>query len=330
MNPVLMEKAELLVSNFEEINKAFKWDSSLSKHFGAMVAATREARIDVERIRAAKAEVKVETGWMSHFRGNNEFLIAVLMSVENDSDYILKNAVAVYDSMKEAGFKRSDYLAIAAYFVSKGSDSGKWSYVIERMKGFHQAMKANHFWLTSDDDYIYAAILAMTQLEIESTMINIEDCYKMLSKSGLSRGNELQNLSHILAIGEDTTENKCMTAMAIYHKLKEKKCKLSGYGLSALGALTLVTQDVDIVVSEVSDTNELLHEKKGFGMWNADAGTRAILATTLVTDYYGDRLSKGTLEATLANSISSILIAQQAASAAAIIAATSATTAANT
>lgn len=327
MNPVLSAKVDLLADNFEEINGAFKWDSSLSKHFAAIVAATREAKTDVVRIKEAKKIIEEETSWMSYFRGSNAFLIAVMLSGESSPDYVFRNAVTAYEAMKEAGFSRSSYLAIAAYFVAKGSDAGKWPVVIERMKGFHKAMKANHYWLTSADDYVYAAVLALTQLEIEPTMKRIEDCYHLLKESGLSQGNELQNLSHILALGEDTPENKCRTAMALYKQLKAKKCKLSGYGLSALGVLTLIVQDVDAVVEEVCEVFEMLHDKKGFSMWHLDTGSRAILAATLVADFYGDRLSDGTLEAALANSISSILIAQQAAMAASISAATAATAA---
>ena len=192
------------------------------------------------------------------------------------------------------------------------------------MNNLYENMKHNHFWLTSADDYVFASVLATTDLDLKQLDLEVEKCYTLLKQDGFHTGNDLQSLSHILAIGEEYNIDKCKNAMKLYLGLKSEKCKLQYDGLATLGVLTLINQDIDKIVNEVKQVYDYIKEKKGYGSWSLDTSMRTILAANLVSDFYVDGMKKGVLQVALGNSINSIIIAQQQSMAAAIYAATAA------
>ena len=102
----------------------------------------------------------------------------------------------------------------------------QWDNRITRMNDLYKNMKKNHFWLTSADDYVFAAVLATTDLDLHQMDFRIEKCYNLLNQEGFWKGNDLQSLSHMLAIGEEEDIDKCKRAMKLYYGLKSENCKL--------------------------------------------------------------------------------------------------------
>jgi hypothetical protein len=250
--------------------------------------------------------------------------MANLLSFEENYKEFFDNMLKVHEKMREAKFKKSVQLPLAAYTIVKEVPMDEWDLVIKRMDEFYKKMKQNHFWLTSTDDYVFSAVLATTDLEVQVTSEKIEACYSLLNKEGLYKGNDLQTLSHILALGEEEVKVKCNKAIELFTGLKARKCKLQYSGLATLGLLTLVTTNVDKIVNEIVEVYEYIYEQKGYGYWSLDRSMRTILAATLVSDFYVDEIKKGVLQITLGNSINAIIIAQQQAAVAAACAASGA------
>lgn len=327
MDIVLKSKVDLMVENYQKLKSDFIWEASLLKHFCAMMYAIRGKKIDIDKIKEIKMYIKEETGWTSEYRGNNQLIMSALLSFEEDYKTIFKNMLDVYKKMREEGFKHSQYLPLATYTIAKNVPAEQWNNKIQRMDDFYKKMKENHFWLTSDDDYVFAAVLAVTDLEVNKTMEKVEECYKALSEEGFWKGNDLQTLSHIMALGEEEVGEKCRKANSLYHKLKEKKCKLEYSGLATLGVLTLIATDEDKMVEDIKEINDFIYKKDGYGMWTLTQSNRTILSANLLSDFYVEEMKKGVVQVALANSINAIIIAQEQAAVAAACAACAATTA---
>lgn len=321
MDVRLKEKVDLMVENYNELKSNFKWDTSLLKHFCAMMHAARAEKVNIEKIQEIEKYIKDETGWTSDYRGTNKLIIATLLCFEDDYKSFFKDMLEVHEKMRQEGFKKSEYLPLATYTIVNDAPREKWNYKIQRMDKFYRSMKENHFWLTSTNDYVFAAVLAATDLNVEETMGKIEECYKVLSKEGFWKGNDLQTLSHILALGEESVYEKCKKANELYNKLKDEKCKFNYNGLATLGVLTLISEDKDQIVSGIKEVSDFIHNKPGYGMWSLDKSTRIILSANLVCDFYVDEMKKGVIKVALANSINSIVIAQEQAVIAGCIAA---------
>lgn len=329
MKPEIQEKIDLMVNNFHTLDKAFIWDMGIAKHFGAMITANRETHISAEQVKAAKKLIERDTSMWSYFRGTNEFLLAVLLTGEANPEEILTRSLENYENLKQRKFYSSAYLVLASYSIAKHGDPSQYNRIYDRFEEFYAGMKANHFWLTGDNDYVYAAILAMSDLSVQATIDKTEAIYQSLKTYGLTAGNELQNLSNILAFGENAVDFDCQRAMALYAALKQRKCKISSYGLALVGVLSLIMENPDSMADEVTEVYDQLKQLKGYGAWSLGHTERAILAASIVADYYNDKIQTGTLESALTSSINSIIIAQQAATMAAISGATAASVAAS-
>ncbi|WP_243156356.1 DUF4003 family protein [Clostridium sp. C8-1-8] len=328
MNSLIADRAHLMVDNFHKLKSAFKWDSHLIKHFVAMSHAISNRKVDIQNLSNIKNYIKGHSSWTSYFRGTNELLLVNLLSSQVDYQETFDNIKDIYELMKKNGFTRGPYLPMAAYTLATKLEKSQWDEGIRRMMDFYEGMKKNHFWLTSQDDYVYSAVLATSQLDVEETMNKVEKYYSLLNKNGFYKGNDLQTLSHILALSDGDIEVNCNRAVYLYKKLKENKCRLQHNALSTIGLLVLLPQEVDVLVSEIKEVYEYIHSLDGYGFWSLDGSTRTILSSNIVSSYYIDSIKDGITDVAMSNSLIAILIAQeQAAISAACIAAVSASAA---
>jgi len=324
MNIDLKAKADLMTDNYYELKKGFKWEANLAKHFGALIHAINDKRVDINALEKIRKYIKSQTGTFSNYRGTNGFILSNLLYLEDNYKMIFNNMLEVSKKMKEKKFKNSAYSPLAAYTIAKEVSSEEWNYRIDRMRDFYNYMKQNHFWLTSSDDYVLAAVLAISDLDAEKTSKDFENCYRYLNDIAFRKSNDLQTLSHILAIGEESVEIKCKKTVEIYKGFKEQKLKLAYSSLATLGVLALVTSDIGKIVKEVLEVYDYINNKKGYGAWSIDKSMRAMLAASLVTDAYVEEIKKGVVQVALGNSINAIIIAQQQAMIAAACAASAA------
>ncbi|MFD3156774.1 DUF4003 family protein [Haloimpatiens sp. FM7330] len=324
MELLLKQKVDLMVENYYKIKRDFKWDYTIVKHFMAMNLASQNKSVNTEEIQEIKNHIKKEVGLFSRFKGINLLILSSLLCLENNYKDFFKNMQMVYEKMKDAGFTSSEYLPLASYTIVKQVSIDKWDEKIERMKSFYSNMKKNHFWLTSTDDYVLAAVLATSDLDVEKSSEEIEKCYKLLNQRAFTKGNSIQSLSQILAFGEEDVENKCSRAIFLYDKLKSEKCKLKYSGLTSLGVLTLIACDENKLVEEIKEVYDYIRGKSGYGMFSIEKSHVVMLSSSLVADSYIERIQKGLINVTLANSINAIVIAQQQAAIVAACAASSA------
>lgn len=324
MDENLKKKVDLMVENFNVLKNDFIWDANLVKHFAAMVNANKDRKVDSKKIVEVSDFIKSETSCFSYFRGNNKLMMTNILAFEDDYKSMFKKIELIYEKLKSNGFKSSEYLPLAAYTIGKEASEDEIDYRIERMSSFYDSMRKNHWWLTSSDDYVLAAVLATTDLDVVETSNKIEECYNDLKNNSFTGSNELQTLSHILALGEEGVNKKVSRVKDLYEGLKTVKCKISYSGLPSLGVLALITDDINKVLEEVREIYDYIYEKSGYGVWSLDRNMRVILALNLISSYYVENIKSDVLEVTLANSINAILIAQEQAMVAACVAASAA------
>lgn len=320
MNENLKKKVDLMVDNYSVLKEDFIWEDSLVKHFAAMVNANKDKKVDLKKIHEISDYIKRETDFFSYFRGSNKLMMANILAFEDDYKAMFQKIEAIYDKLKANGFKNSEYLPLAAYTIAKEIEDNGIEFRIKRMRSFYEKMEKNHWWLTSSDDYVLAAVLATTDLDVDETSNKIEECYNALKDNSFTGCNDLQTLSHILALGEEDVNKKVTRVIDLYEGLKKVKCKISYSGLPSLGVLALITDDIKKVLEEAKEIHDYIYEKSGYGFWSLDRNMRVILALNLISAYYVENIKSEVLEVTLANSINAILIAQEQATVAACIA----------
>jgi len=310
MNVKLKERLELFSTNTQTMKKDFFWQDMLIKHLAALLYAVENKNIDCDEIRKCHELIKKNTGVFSTFRGNMAICIASMLSLSENRDEQLSNTLTVYNSMKESKFKASDYLAVAAYQIASDTDQLNYSKIIDRTKAFYDGMKENHWFYTGKDDYIFAAMLGLSEINVNTGAARMEQLHERL-KSEFRFGNSIQALTQVLILGGESTEtvNRLLRLRELF---RDKKIRMDKeYTLSSLGVLSLLPTDVDTIADDVSKAYEFLRVQKGFGALSVTNQELLLLSASVVASIYADDVKSGILTTTLSTSITNIIIAQQ-------------------
>ncbi|MHC1682207.1 MAG: DUF4003 family protein [Clostridiaceae bacterium] len=309
----LQSKVDSMINNFRILKEAFPWNNYFTNHFGAMYHVIKEENVEVEDLERIKEYLKDEIGRFSYFRGMNEGFFINLLYFQDDYRGFFKNTLTVYDKLRKVGFSRNNYLPLAAYTINAEVPFDMHDITIDRTKKFFQRMKKNHFWLTNTEDYIFAAMLAITDKDIDTTMESVEACYKGLNERGFSKGNTLQAISNTLAISDKPDEEKVARVIGFNNEFKKQKIKLGHFAGYLLGIISLINVEIEKVVQDIKEIDQYLYKTKGYGFWSLDKDMRMVLSISLATNKYMKEVEIGVIQATIGNSINAMIIAQQSA-----------------
>ncbi|MDN8591757.1 hypothetical protein B2I21_29875 [Chryseobacterium mucoviscidosis] len=309
-------RVELFVSNNQIIKKSFKWQNVMMHRLAALLYAAENKQADGDTIRQSHELIKQNTNLFSVFRGNSAISIATMLSLTKEQETKLADTLLIYDLMKKNKFRTSDYLVIAAYQIAAHAKPDQFEHRVERTKTFYDHMKAQHRFLTGQDDYIFAAMLALSDLDVESGVTRMEHLYTEL-KPEFSPGNSVQALTQVLVLGDDNPDAGARV-LALNEAFRRRDIRMDKmYTLPSLGILSLLPADRDTLVAQVEETFELLRTQKGFGAWSINKQELLLLSSSLVAVQYVEDLRNGVLTTAISTSITNIIIAQQAAMAAA-------------
>jgi len=323
MKPATENKLALFAFNTQAIHKEFAWQNSLTKRLAALLYALEDRPVDCEAIRQCHALIKQNTGAFSAFRGDMALCVATLLSQSPDPQGLFGETLKVYDLLKSARLRASDYLVIAAYLIAARSDPAGYANAVNRTRAFYDGMKARHFFRTGEDDYIFAAMLGLADLHVESGMERIEWLCQRLQGDFRDK-NSVQTLAQVLVLGgcEDVDR-----VLALRDALRAHKLKLDqSYTLPALGLLVLLPVRIDAIVRDIGEAKTALRAHKGFGSLSASTEEVLLFAAGLVAGTYAQSVQDGVLTATISTSIVNIIVAQETAAIVAITASTTAAT----
>jgi len=305
------KQCDLFVDNYRLIKSSFKWDNGMNIRLGALLYAMEERVADTKAIKKCKSVIKEISSTFSAFKDTTYFMTASMLSLQQEPEEKFEKAVHIYQEMKKEGFHTSPYLTLAALSVALQVEEYDHRRVIATAKSFYMAMKAEHKFITSSDDYGFATLLAISDRPVEQTVKEMEVCYRLLKES-FSYSNAVQSLTHVLALGEEDAALKCTRVEELYEALKKRKCKFGkGLELPFLGVVALLSEDTEKLCDEIVETNEYLKSKKGFGTWSIANQQRVMYAAALVCNDYVENAKNNTIKLPLANSITGIIIAQQ-------------------
>lgn len=329
MRDSLNNKCRLFIENRDVFKAAFPWENSNFYPVCASVFMNCDKVADVESLKEVRRILKSRVNAFSNFRGNCELPIVAMLNADPDPEWRLDKAIELYKSLKEHFFS-SEYLPIAALILSGAVAQDKYAEVSERTRAIYDLMKKEHPFLTSSEDSVFAAMLALSPMTNEQIVAETEACYNIL-KEKFFRGNHLQSLSHVLALCDDdmrTASDKCRDAARLFDVLKEKKLKYgTGYELATLGTLATLPYGVEAVANDISEVYGFLKTQRGYGFFGFDRVSTLLHAAMIVSsDHVGG--SDAMLGAAVGSTVS-MIAAQQAAMCAAMAASAAASSAAS-
>lgn len=305
------------IENRDIIKLAFPWESSYVYPVCAAVFTDKRQIAYGERLHECWELLKSQTGLFSDFRSTAKLAMIALMAVDSDPEGKLNKALLVHDALKEH-FRGSRYLPVASMIIADAVEPARYDEIAARTRRIYQLMKNEHPFLTSGEDSVFAAMLALSQLTDEQVVEETEACYNLLKPEFLSR-NAVQSLSHVLALGGGGAEEKCAATVELFQNLKGQGYKYgTDYELATLGVLAVLPADQDDVMTDVMEADDFLSEQKGYGFIGLGRKQRLMHAGLLVaSDYLGQA---DTMQAAAIGGTISLIAAQQAAMCAAIAA----------
>ncbi len=323
MRNSLQTLCEQFIADRDIIKSTFGWESSYMYPVSAAVFADRRQVPDARRLKACERLLKQSTGIFSNFRGTLRLPMVSLIAVSPDPEEKMRRALQVYDSLKEY-FWNSSYLPIASMVIADLVRPEEFSAVAARTRHIYDLMKGEHPFLTSSEDSVFAALLALSRMEDEQIVGETEGCYALL-RSEFFSGNAVQSLSHVLALGDGSAEAKCRKTVELYHSLKENGMRYGrDYELATLGVLALLPVSVDLLTRDMAETDAFLEDQRGYGIFGLGKRQRLMHAAMLVSsDYIGLDQNASMHSAAISGTLS-LVIAQQAALCAAVAASSAA------
>ena len=328
MNSNITQKLELFASNVQEVKKEFIWHDMITKRLAALMYSLDNKKINCEEIKNSRELIKSQAGAFSMFRGSSNLCIATLLSLSDNQHELFSNTLSVYDMLKKVKLSSSDFLAISAYQIAAHGNSEQYWQIVERTRAFYDGMKANHYFLTGADDYIFAAMLGLSDTDVNDGVIKIEQIFTQL-KSEFWATNSVQTLAQVLTLCKNSDET-LSRILILRDALKNRGLKLDKtYTLPSLGILALLSSDIDSVVTDVWEAQFFLREQKGFGVLSVSTQELLMFSSAIAASAYSENLNDNILTASLATTVTNIIIAQQAAMLAAASSAAAASVAAS-
>lgn len=240
MKANLEQKLNLYVENVNRIKKTYHMQPGMIRHLSALLYTSEGKELDVEAIRRCHDLIKAETNVFSPFRGDVAVGVATLLSLWEDPQQLMQQALEVYLMMKkEAFFKASDYLAMAAYQIAASAEPDTYAAVIGRARDYYDGMKKHHWMLTGKEDYIFTSMLALSDIPVQAGVERMEAIFEEF-KNDAVLSNKIHALSQVLTLGKEsaaTTEK----VRALREACRQRNWRLDQeYTYPLLGVLSMM------------------------------------------------------------------------------------------
>ena len=311
---------------FESLRAESKWGQSAEiQRFVALVLASTRLTDPARELKECEAVLTASNGWFSGVRPPvSTVLAAVVLRRGLDPRGMLKRVEAMQDRFKQRGMSRAQISGLMAAFllVTSHPDGDVSDATLDRMKYILAAWTADHWWLTGADDYPMAALHTLRDEPIAELCTRIEGIYQALRAQGHGRGNQLQLVSHVLAVAPWQSQEAVDRFQALINAFQRREVPIKSERLDEVALLSLSSGSADAIAGQViSAMSRLLDVKPKPGKTTAFA-----LAAGLVMAESSKSADAGDLQA--AQAIAAIVAAQTAAMVA-VIAAVSASSAAS-
>ena len=286
MNTTLQLKCDLFIRNKKIISSVFKHNPTLIILACASLVTNSNKNVSPTELKKCEKIIKDNTSVFSEFRANLLLpLICKMLLSENPKEYFI-NVRTTYTQLNSSKLIGDDHKIMASMVICDHKGCLSTEDCVRRTNIIYSRMKKNHKWLTSNEDFPLAAILAVSDIDIDKQFIEIEKNFSIL-KSKFNDKNAVQSLSHILAIDNLLVENKCQKLQDIYCLLKTQGHPFgTGYELPSLGTLTMLNLTPEQITSLIIQADDYLKKEKGFGNFALGSKPRRLFAAQIVADTF--------------------------------------------
>lgn len=281
MNIGLQKKCSLFVENRNIIKEIFKWDGDLTALAGSSLFTFSDVTVNKEKLIQCNEILKHHFGSLSEFRGNAKIPLICQMAIMDNPESYLLSVKKTYELLNKSKVFGSDSKLISAITISSHIAITDIEKYIDRTYEIYNNMKENHKWLTSVNDLPFAAMLAVSDMDVDKLSIDMENCYNLLKDK--FEKNAAQSLSHVLALCDGDADKKCNKVCEIFDGLKIAKHSYgANYELASLGTISSLNVSNEQLIKEICEVDDYLKSQKGFGSLSISSYSRRMYASLIV------------------------------------------------
>ncbi len=330
MNLDLRKSVELYCDNYLELKKPLAWKAnSMYIKLCAFSYTSEKAHANPDKLLEASRYIKESTGFFSYLRSARIYSAAFLTAQGEPVEKSFPRLMNCYDALKEAGFRSSTYLPVAAYALYATTPPGDEMKRATRAKEIYNGMKQLHPLLTSYEDYASAIITASLDRSISGIFDETEKTFSLLKDQGMGyfNGNGIQYLTHFLAFEDASPEVKALRCGDIVALLKQNRQKVTSMYYGAVGFLALTGKSWEEAVHDTVEAMAIMKDRGCTRLGEREYSLLLASALVCLNRSLNDESRGSLLKTTVGTTVQAVLAAQAAACAASGAAASSAASA---
>ncbi|WP_160670771.1 DUF4003 family protein [Clostridium sp. C8-1-8] len=309
MDKILKKHVDTMKNDYLKSKDKLKYDGDLLNHFVALVLTNSNKEFNYDKIRTIRKYIKDKTSWFSTFRGNNLYIISILLSLKNDWKDRFERILIWEDKLKEEGFIESPYLSVGIWILTDYFEDEELYTVSLRMKQVFALIKDRYSNVTSSDDYIMCAILVSLGLDNRKNIDIADKCYDKITSEDIISNNGAQTLSNIICTDPENYINNLDKAIEICEIVRGSVGSVQPQYAGIIGIASILVHDVNKFMREVQTVETYLSETHEYEFF-MDKSFRLMISMFMVIiskKHFGD----GYLNSIIALTINYCLVSQQ-------------------
>lgn len=281
MNEALNRKCEKFIDSRELLKNCFKWSSITDQCCRATFLLGEDTYVSENKLIEMKEYIKKNEGIFSELRSHIELSLCVKMALSADYEEYYEILKAIMREIKTSWLFSSSYKAVSAMIIMENKEPKDYRRYVDKTRMIYEQMKRDHSWLTADYDMIFAAMLAVSDINVSDILLEMDEAFRILKEN--FRSSQNQELSHILALNMESPGEKTNRFLEIYDLLKANGIKVSKYyHLEILAVLSLLEMDDADIIDQINQAELFLSSYPKFRGWNMFSDERILYAIMLV------------------------------------------------
>lgn len=280
MNTRTQYLLDQIVEDMNLLKKKMLWetDPRAMATISAFLFASAGKRADVDRYVECKKYLKKHVNVFSEIRGIAQTIVITKMCLAPDYEAYLSGVLGVYKKLRKLHkLTASAYMVMAAINIYEGGGAENADANIEKLETVYKEMKADHFWLTGDEDRPFIAMIVSRNIGIAAISSEISACYEACRKMSFSK-EAMHTASQIMSLSGRSVEAKVTDMVDTVKALKAHK--LRGFKANLMpvaAALGIVNAAPEEKARDIKEIYDYLKTQKGF-KWYIGGPQRTLYA----------------------------------------------------
>ncbi|MBE6062747.1 MAG: DUF4003 family protein [Clostridium butyricum] len=276
----IQEVCDCTISNYRYAVRNLRYDGDYINHYSALMNGYYKKSINDKEIKEIRTYIRKNTPNISVLRGDILYIVSFLIGLcDGNKIGFCDEIIETLKMLIDFGFKECGYLVFVSYSLVKYCDKKDRQDRIKRTRNIFIVMKQKYGNLTTEDDYLLCALLALNGKDFENILEHGDSMFKSMHDLRMFSDNGAQCLTNSMMLNENENISKNVSEFLL--KLKTKGVKIGRQFLHMIGIM-VNNQDLDKSIEEMDEVIEYLRNEESEYSFYIDKDFRNMIAFMIV------------------------------------------------